>query len=921
METKDLKKSENIILLYNNDLFAPLGNNFKKSQLSLDNTLTGSNYIYSNMFEKGSTAYKSLKNNSKLHNLHGIYKSFVQAKRLSSLDTLQYAINDCIKIENFRKALLDIPLDKNKIVFDDSYNYLDSDFKDKYSTLIINTKNDLLKQKLEEKKGIEQNILEDNIEKIYKIYITVTNKIKSGDNLDYFLDKKFQPKDYDYILENLNKIDYLQNSILKPENLDKIPNRQQILSIYKSNDLIMDELNNPSNNLVLKIIKLKEYENFKIQRQLLRNKAILYLFLKNILTEDYVFEKDSENTIDNQRELISYYQKNYIAEYNNIKDRIKTLYENNKLDTVVTQEIETFLEKFPELPPSLDDLPIMSDNETLSLNEDDVDANVVQDDADESKHDVESVYNSSIKSSTEGSQVGETTMYNLYNIDYMTSDNTLSPTKVKETESDKNIMFVEKEYLLEEDSPLNPIMVNDSYFIYLEELKFPTIYHYGIFLLFRNIYSDKSKLDIYRNILSIKISEISEINEINELKNFLSTKDITENLKQLEKQILDEKLKSNTDKLLAHKFKFESLQNLLLKTGNSKLIYNDRNDLILGSGTKEKKGEDYMGKRLMEIREKLQDEVEIVQSHINIDNISELLFGSNKSVTLSKWYKTRVIDIINTIYFTNNYIAKKFNKDVVNRIEDKNIKLTITNIYQPCSLLYKLSNTIKIHPDTRFLEDLTKLLNEKGIRIKSSSAKLIWNYIATILYFIISNTSNPTKQYIKDTIKLSENIVSKELEEEEQDNFSSREIFIVKSLINLLVRINNFNESMNYKNFNIDHQDIFLAIKIITTKDITTDDLKIIKNPSQENIKFINRLILDTDLSEKITKTKSDLTTVDIFGVSSKENNEKERNRKRQRFLKLLYKSTIYIHNQINIDDDQDNVLVNRLNFFGKTQE
>lgn len=918
METKDLKKSENIILLYNNDLFAPLGNNFKKSQLSLDSTLTGSNYIYSNMFEKGSRAYKNLKNSPKLNNLHGIYKSFVQNKRLSSLDTLQYAINDCIKIENFRKALLDIPLDKNKIVFDESYSYLDSDFKNKYSTLIINTKNDLLKQKLEEKKGIEQNILEDNIEKIYKIYITVTNKIKSGDNLEYFLDKKFQPKDYDYILENLNKIEYLQNSILKPENLDKIPNREQILSIYKSNNLIMDELNNPSNNLVLKIIKLKEYENFKIQRQLLRNKAILYLFLKNILTEDYVIEKDSENTIDNQRELISYYQKNYIVEYNDIKDRIKTLYENNKLDAVVTQEIETFLEKFPELPPSLDDLTIMSDNETISLNHDDADENVVQDDANESKDDTESLYNSSIKSSTEGSQVGETTMYNLYNIDYMTSDNTLSPTKVKETESDKNIMFVEKEYLLEEDSPLNPIMVNHSYFIYLEELKFPTIYHYGIFLLFRNIYSNKSKLDIYRNILSIEISEISEINKINDLKNFLSTKDITKNLKELEKQILDKKLKSNTDKLLAHKFKFESLQNLLLKTGNSKLIYNDRNDLILGSGTKEKKGEDYMGKRLMEIREKLQHEVQIVESHINIDNISELLFGMNKSVTLSKWYKTRVIDIINTIYFTNNYIAKKFKKDLVkNSIEDKNIKLTITNIYQPCSLLYKLSNTIKIHPDTEFLKDLTNLLNEKGIRIKTSSAKLIWNYIATILYFIISNTSNPTKQYIKDTIKLSENIVSKELEEEEKDDFSSREIFIVKSLINLLVRINNFNESMNYKNFNIDHEDILLAIKIITTKDMTTDDLVNIKNPSPENIKFINRLIRDTDLSEKITKTKSDLTAVDIFGVSSKENNEKERNKNRQRFLKLLYKSTIYIHDQINMDED--NVLVNRLNFFGKT--
>lgn len=912
METKDLKKSENIILLYNNDLFAPLGNNFKKSQLSLDSALTGSNYIYSNMFEKGSTAYKNLKNSSKLNNLHSIYKSYVQRKRLSSLDTLQYAINDYLKIENFRKALLDIPLDKNKIVFDESYNYLDSDFKDKYSTLIINTKNDLLKQKLEEKKDIEQNILEDNIEKIYKIYITVTNKIKTGDNLEYFLDKKFQPKDYDYILENLNKADYLQNSILKSKNLDKIPNREKILSIYKSNDLIMDELNNPSNNLVLKIIKLKKYENYKIQRQLLRNKAILYLFLKNILTDDYVIEKDSENTIDNQRDLISYYQENYIAEYNDIKNRIKTLYENNKLDELVTQEIETFLEIFPELPPNLYDLTIISDNETLSLNEDVVEDDVLEDDdIDESKDDDYSLYNSSVNSSTQGSQVGENILDNLYNIEEYTSS---SPTKVKDHESDKNIMFVEKEYLLEEDSPLNPIMVNHSYFIYLEELKFPTIYHYGIFLLFRNIYSNKSKLDIYRNILSIEISEISEINKINDLNKFLSTKDITKNLKQLEKQILDEKLKSNTDKILAHKFKFESLQNLLLKTGNSKLIYNDRNDLILGSGTKEKKGEDYMGKRLMEIREKLQGEVEIVQSHINIDNISELLFGINKSDTLSKWYKTRVIDIINTIYFTNNYIAKKFKKNVVNNIQDKNIKLTISNIYQPCSLLYKLSNTIKIHPDTEFLKDLTKLLNEKGIRIKSSSAKLIWNYIATILYFIISNTSTPTKKYIKNTIKLSENIVSKELEEEEQDDFSSREIFIVKSLINLLVRINNFNESMNYKNFSIDKEDILLAVKIITTKDMTTDDLVNINNPSQENIRFINRLILDTDLSEKITKIKSDITTVDMTGVTSKE----ERDRKRQKFINLLYKSIMYIHEHM---DEEDNVLINRLNFFGKIIE
>ena len=62
---------------------------------------------------------------------------------------------------------------------------------------------------------------------------------------------------------------------------------------------------------------------------------------------------------------------------------------------------------------------------------------------------------------------------------------------------------------------------------------------------------------------------------------------------------------------LNSKFEDKDMQNLLLLTGDKEIKWNNPHNLYLGTGTKENPGQNYVGKTMMDIRERIKTRTRI----------------------------------------------------------------------------------------------------------------------------------------------------------------------------------------------------------------------------------------------------------------------------------------------------------------------
>lgn len=162
---------------------------------------------------------------------------------------------------------------------------------------------------------------------------------------------------------------------------------------------------------------------------------------------------------------------------------------------------------------------------------------------------------------------------------------------------------------------------------------------------------------------------------------------------------------------MIEKFKDVNLKILLLLTGNSEIIYDNRSDLFLGFDTDSQIGTNVTGQILMELRHwfRTDEEQKINFPEIKKQDLEKFL---NKDPFIISWINMRVNDMCKTVYKFKQYLyntteeEEDIDKDFVTFILDK--------VLQPCSYVIAVSKVIDIAVPEFFTNIIS---NAKGLSI------------------------------------------------------------------------------------------------------------------------------------------------------------------------------------------------------------
>ena len=388
---------------------------------------------------------------------------------------------------------------------------------------------------------------------------------------------------------------------------------------------------------------------------------------------------------------------------------------------------------------------------------------------------------------------------------------------------------------------LSPIC--NLFYIKIGEKIFPTVLHYVIFK--RLISLVKKSID---NIYNEYIRNGDQFVDINVLSN---------TFRAVENQYYDTKIQENARISMNKKFENRLLQDLLLSTGNLNILYGDKHN-ILGVGMN-KKGENFVGKYLDELRNKIleQRKDETIQK-ITENDITDIL--ENDGI-LKTWVLMRVNDMCNIID-----ICYKGLYGVSNIFESKDVNFVrniLDKVYNPCVYLYSMTsevtatipeyfkNTVneklggyklvEIKKDDEDLDGerddlLDKLIKKKRNQDKTSEFKkekvivsddiieLLWKRIVVVIYYLIKIKKDMNINDIKTILAQLELLVSSENIVECLD-FSD---CIEKAIINLIQSIKDVysKNTTNSDILKIDEKYIELALNIILTKKVKLTELE-----------------------------------------------------------------------------------------------
>jgi predicted NAD-dependent protein-ADP-ribosyltransferase YbiA (DUF1768 family) len=390
--------------------------------------------------------------------------------------------------------------------------------------------------------------------------------------------------------------------------------------------------------------------------------------------------------------------------------------------------------------------------------------------------------------------------------------------------SDQTVIKFAAENSDEFSKKFSPIVYHDR-MIVIDSLKYPTIAHYILSLL------------INQQTLSNSYSLLFKFGKIRDKPksiDFLAIDDLNETYGTIKDNYLEKNLMNLAVLSLNSKFKDRNLQNILLYTNDSKLVWNDHEDYYLGNGTKELHGKNIVGKILERIRDKIivsrQEEKSLGDlSQGDIDNLFSI--KDPDSNFLKDWLRMRLKDVCTVLTIMERYSDTK-------NIQTKNEKFienVFYGIYHPCDIIYNSAENIKIgKPSVEF----TKLIgNIRGfcadIEKSEDLVKVVWKYLVTILYYLNSQ-GNTSSIDISKEIAQAEFLVSKNrkcisMYGNQQDDCKA------SALLNVICSLVNFQKKMGIKNITIESTEINTAVAIILCTPIKLEkEAVLLESPDEE---------------------------------------------------------------------------------------
>jgi predicted NAD-dependent protein-ADP-ribosyltransferase YbiA (DUF1768 family) len=461
--------------------------------------------------------------------------------------------------------------------------------------------------------------------------------------------------------------------------------------------------------------------------------------------------------------------------------------------------------------------------------------------------------------------------------------------------------------------------------IKIEGLFYPTPLHYMIVSLLGLIsmfYTDKKDID-YHLRLRAGINQSYPLILVNrnlsklDPYNFISDFEYLYNLVRTNYlKAVDEVMRYRLEKALSIKFEIDEFKLVLRQTGNKVLIYDDKNDPILGGDR------NMVGEVLMMLRQRL-DVVEIVQEEIKIKKVS-LKDVTKGNKDLENWIKMRTTDIITSIKEVVNYLSSLDSISTKVIASPELIEFVINELYTPCKKMeLDIEEIVNVPRD--FYDSVFSSL--KGISIGPKGVTLIWQYIDNILQSALSlGDNNPENtmvilngiQFINPNLncfKSSDVKVIKKI-------FNNLQVCSLTAVSNILKKMQGYIVS-KYKDFTYSSGDIDFAFRMLynfpknNIKD-NIKDLDVSVNVTGMDNKIFNlikTLKLEDDYSkyikdaykiaEKVLELNKDTTLKDIINKKDSESLEEYLNTSKEE-IKLKKTQQEIIRK---IEDEFDTVL------------
>lgn len=342
---------------------------------------------------------------------------------------------------------------------------------------------------------------------------------------------------------------------------------------------------------------------------------------------------------------------------------------------------------------------------------------------------------------------------------------------------------------------------------------FPTVSHYIIARLIAHIPTQKGGggfgvIDkAYPQIL------VNPNGPVEGLQSFISPDLATIKYDNLRDENYRINLEKYAKKGLDKKFEDRIFQDILLMTGNAKLVYNDFSDNILGVGGRHDKKINFVGNYLMTLRNKfvyMRKDETLIQLHS--EDISSIF---NVDPFMKEWLNMRVKDMCKVLILVKNYLYAKDKID--NKLNPAFATAVLDKVYQPCSQIFGATNLITVEAPQYFR---MMIRNYPGFnQVGNETIEVIWKRIAVIIYYLIKHIKESNIQNIRTILGRIELLVSKNVKcidivPDDYDNC------IVSALLNLLRGLVEFNKQFSY-NTDVTDRDVKTAASIILNADVS----------------------------------------------------------------------------------------------------
>ena len=348
----------------------------------------------------------------------------------------------------------------------------------------------------------------------------------------------------------------------------------------------------------------------------------------------------------------------------------------------------------------------------------------------------------------------------------------------------------------------------------IEGKLFPTISHYiatkCIFHIPFTASAGRVKKIFYEAYKKILVDSEKPIIDFS---SFLSLDEINEKYNKLLEENYRNQVEYYAKKGIYKKFDNRLFQDILISTGNYKLVYKDENDNILGTG-KNNKGKNIVGKHLMDMR----SELKISRQNEKIDKLesSHIIYILENDEFMKDWVIKKVENICKVLMTMKNYLYQK-NENYDIKIDAYFSSAVIDNIYQPCSHIYDSVHLVKAEVPEYFMDIIRKCPGfDSNIEEKNFNevADVIWKRIVVIIYYLITKMKGTNLQNLRSIILNSDNTFSSD-----KKNYEN---CIESAVLNLLKGICNFAKQLSY-DIDITELEVKTVASIILNSDVSEE--------------------------------------------------------------------------------------------------